>query len=374
MRIVLVMAMGSPWARDTASWLSRFGHTVHVVDFVEKHSSDAYLYMQDHCRPAAVEAFMKSMASVHELNWWGPRRARYVLSAGALRRIANDCQADVVLSLYCGGMALMAHLSGFRPHATYAVGSDVLKIRGLTRWVSRRVLSAADAVFCNGRYLAEQTRRLAPRANVVPLLLGVDATVFTPGSPPALPVHIVCTRGFLPYYNNRYLVEGLAALPEGLPDFRVTFVSPGPTLPYVRSLADKMLSPDMRRRVEFLGGVFRAQLPSLLQSSHVYVSLARSDGTSTAVLEALASGLYPVLSDIPQNREWIDQASPNGLLVPLDQPQKLADALAFAIRREDLRAQVVLRNRQMVLDRADSSQTMKTLSSMLEDIVKNHER
>jgi glycosyltransferase involved in cell wall biosynthesis len=366
------MSIGSPWARNAAWWLSRLGHVVHVVDFVEEQST-GYLAANDGCQASAIEAFASSVAGINQIAPRTSSKWRYVFAAFPLRRIARQFRADVILSLYSGGFSLMAYLSGFRPYATYVVGSDVLLIRSLNRWLSRHTLTAARTVFSNGHYLAEQTRKIAPNANVVPLLFGVDVEKFSPGSPPPSPVHVVCTRGFSALYNNDYLIRALARLPEGLPDFRVTFVSPGPLLPFVRDLADKLLSSAMRRRVEFLGGVADEELPAILQSAHVYASLSRSDGTATSTLEALACGLYPVLSDIPQNREWIDQTSPNGLLVPLDQPQKLADALVIAIRGEEQRSQAALRNRQLILDRADSSQTMKALSTMLESIVKAHE-
>jgi glycosyltransferase involved in cell wall biosynthesis len=367
------MSIGSPWARRAALRLAQLGHAVHIVDFLEEKPTTGYLATDSDCQVSAIQTLTDSVASVHEIVSRVPSKLRYILGIPSLRRIARQCQADVILSLYSGGFTLMAYLSGLRPYATYAVGSDVLLIRGLNRWLSRRALTAASVVLSNGGYLAEQTRALAPKANVVPLLFGIDIEKFRPGSPPASPVHLVCTRGFGAVYNNDYLIRALAVLHEGLPEFRVTFVSPGPLLSYVRDLADKMLSPTMRRRVQFLGGVPDAELPEILRSAHIYVSLSRSDGTATSTLEALACGLYPVLSDIPQNREWIDQTSPSGLLVPLDQPQMLADALAAAITGQEQRSRAAVVNRQMILDRADSSQTMKKLSSILESLVKAHD-
>ncbi len=371
-RILLVMSIGSPWARAAALRLSSLGHDVHVFDFIEEQHI-GYLSAEDACQAAAVAAFRQRVAGVHEIKGRLPGKGRYLAAVGVLRRIARQCRAEAILVLYSGGFALMAYLSRFRPFASYVVGSDVLLIRGFNRWLSRRALTAAKLVFSNGSYLAEQTRKLAPRAKVVPLLFGVDVEKFCPGSPPASPVRLVCTRGFHPLYNNEYLIRGLALLPPGLPEFRVTFVSPGPSLSQVRELADKTLSPAMRGRIEFLGGVPDADLPGVLQSSHVYVSLSRSDGTATSTLEALACGLYPLLSDIPQNREWVDAQLDNGLLVPLDRPQELAAALAAAISDQPRRSRAAARNRQLILDRADSSQTMKTLSSMLESMVAGHE-
>jgi len=366
------MSVQSPWARSTATLLSRMGHSVHIVHFYEKQSK-SFLAANSRCQESTIEAFVNSMSSYHQIIPRTPLKLHYILAGAPLRRIARKCHADVILSMYSGGAGLTTYLSGFRPYATYAVGSDVLKTHGVNRWIVQRILKSAHTVLANGLYLADQTRKMSPDANVVPLYLGVDVERFFPGTPPTSPVHVVCTRGFVSIYNNEYLIRALALMPEGLPDFRVTFASPGPSLPMVRDLADTILPPAMRRRVEFLGGVPDAKLPSFLQSAHVYASLSRTDGTSTAILEALACGLYPILSDIPQNHEWIDRTSPNGLLVPLDQPQKLADALATAIKGEELRSQAVLRNRQMILDRADSSQTMKTLSTILESTMKTHE-
>ena len=210
--------------------LSSLGHDVYVFDFIEEQCTD-YLSVKNPCQAAAVETFKKSVADVHEIKAQLPSKGRYLAAVAALRRIARECRAEVIVSLYGGGFALMAYLSRLRPYAVYVVGSDVLLIGRFNRWLSRRTLTAAKAVFANGRYLAEQTRALAPRANVVPLLFGVDVEKFFPDSPPASPVRLVCTRGFHPLYNNDYLIRGLALLPEGLPEFRVTFVSPGPSLP-----------------------------------------------------------------------------------------------------------------------------------------------
>jgi L-malate glycosyltransferase len=371
MRVLLLMSVGSPWSRKLAMRLAGLGHAVHIVDFADKRFEDSPGANGSQCRD--VEALVSGVASVDRIAPHGPFKWRYVLGAAPLRRIARRRKADVMLSLHSGGFTLMAYLSGFRPYATYAVGSDVLLTRRVNRRLARRFLTAADMVFANGGYLAEQTRRMAPGAQVVPLLLGVDTEKFCPGSPPASPVHVVCTRHFAPVYNNDYLIRALAALPAGLPEFHVTFVSHGPLLASVRELADTVLSPAMRRRVEFLGGVSDAEVLAALQSAHVYASLARSDGTATSTLEALACGLYPVLSDIPQNREWIEPGSPDGLLVPLDQPERLAEALATAIGQEDRRLLAAGRNRQLILDRADSARTVATLCSLLESLVKVHE-
>jgi glycosyltransferase involved in cell wall biosynthesis len=301
-------------------------------------------------------------------------RLGYFTSGGALRKIATECGAEVLVTLYGGGFATMAYLSGFRPFAVFVVGSDILLQAGIRRPISRLALQAADTVFVNGEYLHQKTREMAPRARLAPLLLGIDTARFTPGSPPEQPVRIICTRGFSPIYNNDYLIRALAVLPADLPDFQVTFAAPGPELDAVRALADDLLPAGLRERVEFLGGVSHEHLVENLQSAHIYVSLSRSDGTSMSLLEALSCGLFPVLSDIPQNREWVSPEARNGTLVPLEAPPLLANALAEAICDTERRRQASAWNRNLVLERACNRRNMTTLTDMLAGLLPANRR
>ena len=59
------------------------------------------------------------------------------------------------------------------------------------------------------------------------------------------------------------------------------------------------------------------------RAADVYLSCAHSDGTSISMVEALASGLPVVVTDLPSNREWIAPGS-NGWL------GRLGDAASFA--------------------------------------------
>jgi glycosyltransferase involved in cell wall biosynthesis len=75
-------------------------------------------------------------------------------------------------------------------------------------------------------------------------------------------------------------------------------------------------------------------MPNLLAQSDIYVSTSPYDGTSVSLLEALASGAFPIVTDIPSNREWITDGD-NGFLVPIDEAWILARKILDAIRNRD---------------------------------------
>ena len=67
-------------------------------------------------------------------------------------------------------------------------------------------------------------------------------------------------------------------------------------------------------QVHLPGQVPQAKLPDFYRAADLYISTSHSDGTSISLLEALASGLPVLLSDIPGNKEWVRQPGEVGWL------------------------------------------------------------
>jgi len=344
------------------------GCEVHVIDFDTLEASPGYLGSQYDKQSRAIALLRKKVSGVHLLRSGRASELRYLLAARQLRGVCESVRPDLLVTLYGGGSALMAWASGFRPYVVYAVGSDVLLASGLRKRIARFVLDRARLVLANGKYLAERTRQLAPRARVIAHYLGVDTRRFRPidRSAESHVCGIVCTRGFLPVYNNDAIIRALALIPESAGGYHMTFVSSGPLLPAARALAEQSVADDNRRKFEFLDGATAERLLEIIQGADIYVSMSRSDGTSSSLLEALACGLFPIVSDIPANRDWVETSGRNGFLVPLDDDAALALALATAISNPELRRSAAAHNRRMVQERADIENTTTLLIQHLE--------
>ena len=88
--------------------------------------------------------------------------------------------------------------------------------------------------------------------------------------------------------------------------------------------------------------------PALLARAEIYLSASLSDSTSVSLLEAMACGAVPVVSDIDGNREWVAEGEGARLFAPGD-PGSLARALERALDdpawRESARAAQPARDR-----------------------------
>jgi glycosyltransferase involved in cell wall biosynthesis len=291
---------------------------------------------------------------------------RYFVSIGRVRSVLKTIQPDVLLTLAAGGYGQLAWASGFRPYAVYTMGSEILLLRNpIARAITRCVLRKASAVFANGEYLAQKTQELG-RVPAKNLLIGVDPERFKPGVPDSK-IIFLGNRSFKTVYNNRYIIEAVALL-QNTPDFEFHFASHGVLLEETKEFAKRALSPEMFARFKFWGGVTHEQMLDLLHRSRYFVSMSRSDGTATSLLEAMSCGLFPILSDIPQNRDWVDSSRENGMLIPLDDPRSLANALQKALEHPELHQRAAAFNRQLIEERADSRQLGAKLASLLQQM------
>jgi glycosyltransferase involved in cell wall biosynthesis len=104
-------------------------------------------------------------------------------------------------------------------------------------------------------------------------------------------------------------------------------------------------------------------MPSLLEKTDVYVSTSLSDGTSVSLLEAMASGAFPVVTDIAANKEWIADGI-NGFLVPIEDEASLANKIVQSLRDEELTERARHTNWEVVREKAYLKHHMEHLRTI----------
>ena len=136
--------------------------------------------------------------------------------------------------------------------------------------------------------------------------------------------------------------------------------------PYIRQfIKDQKLIEVVTVR----GEIQPSEMPRWFRAADVYVSCAKSDGTSISLLEAMASGLPVVVSDIPSNREWIQQGE-NGWLASVGSSAEFADKLLRAASLSPGEARAMgERNQRIIAQRADWDRNFPLLMNLYERVV-----
>jgi glycosyltransferase involved in cell wall biosynthesis len=128
-------------------------------------------------------------------------------------------------------------------------------------------------------------------------------------------------------------------------------------------------------RVTFTGFVDAPTLNQLYANSRVFISVPESDATSISLLEAMAHGCLPVLSDLPANREWV-QHQTNGLIAANLLPDNLAATLAEALLlAEDntKRQSIAAHNRQLIAEKGLFLKNMRTFADIYAHLISRHD-
>ena len=101
--------------------------------------------------------------------------------------------------------------------------------------------------------------------------------------------------------------------------------------------------------VRFAGMVKPAEVPAWLQAADVYALVSFSEGFSCALLEAMSVGLPSVVTDIPANRQLIDDGQ-QGFLAPAGDSAAIGDSILRLVENAHARQQMGSAARQRVLD------------------------
>ncbi len=128
--------------------------------------------------------------------------------------------------------------------------------------------------------------------------------------------------------------------------YRLLMVGGGPQAETLAAYARQ----ESLNNVEFLGQ--RSDVPDLYRQAAVCVQPSPHEGCSNALLEAMASGVCPVVSRVPGNLELVEHGV-NGLTVALDDDEAWATTLARVLEDVSLRQRLSQAARQRVLERHD---------------------
>lgn len=149
--------------------------------------------------------------------------------------------------------------------------------------------------------------------------------------------------------NQSILLEALLHLPEA----HLLLVGDGELK---SALQKKVVELQLEERVHLLGELESQDVLALLAACDVFVFPSLFESMGMAVVEAMASGLPIIASDIPAMREVLGEA---GILVPLDSAEKIARAIRQILDSSE-RAD---RMRKLALERAQIFSLEKMVNS-----------
>jgi glycosyltransferase involved in cell wall biosynthesis len=380
---------------DHAYW--RWGSLVRILYFSDNHSDHNRRFLEKLAGFGYEVDFLDATQEGSVENWLprGVRQNRpkqfvhrdadpgdFVEFLAEFQSWVKELRPDVVHAGPVQTCGYVAALSGFHPLVLMSWGSDILLHADRNaewRRATEVALAAADGFFCDCEAVREAAQRYGtiPNTRIVQFPWGIRRGSFSPQGPAESRESFgwrldsfvfISTRSWEPLYNIHVLLQAFHLAYRQNNRLRLLLLGDGSEAGRVRSI---IAQNDLNEVVVTPGLIAGTETPRWFRAANAYVSCAKSDGTSISLLEAMATGLPAIVTDIPSNREWITEDK-NGWLATTGSSKEFAAKLLRAASRSlDHLEAISERNQSVVTERADWDRNFPKLLRLYEFLARS---
>jgi glycosyltransferase involved in cell wall biosynthesis len=358
----------------TKRWVNYFakkGHTVYLISYRmgEGYASNVRVHLLTRLAPQI---------------WRISKYLNALLWFFQVRHLVKRLQPEIVDAHFITINACLGVASGFHPLVLTAWGSDILivpKRTVLFRLLTKYILKKADGLICASPAIAEEEIKLGAQPEKIMRrdFGSVDINQFNPekrvkelkeklGAANA-PV-VISTRSLSTIYSVDTLIKATPLVLKEVPQAKFVIIGDGPQRNYLEKLAGNL---ETSSSIKFLGWLSHDELPVYLASADIYVSTSLSDGTSVSLLEAMACGLAPVITNIPANLRWVTDGE-NGFVVPRNDASALAERVVYLLGNDEVRKRFGKANREIIRNRAQHVREMEEIGEIYQTLINKRQR
>lgn len=311
-------------------------------------------------------------AGVTPVQWEGGRQPfrhqDHQRLISSLKAVIKTTKPDLIHAGPVQTAAWLAAQTRFHPLVTMSWGSDLLldadsapQMRRLTRFA----LEQTDVLVGDCRAVRDKAVSFGfPSERIVTFPWGVDLAYFSPGEAGTdlreragwqEEFVVLHARSWEPVYGVDVFARGFVQAALQRPDLRLFLLGDGSMADEIRQILMPVLP-----QVQFAGQVSRDELPEYYRAADLYVSASHSDGSSVSLMEALASGVPALVSDIDGNREWMEGTEAGWMFPDGDSAALAAGILQAADQHTNLKT-IGLQARQLAEARANWPENFKQL-------------
>lgn len=220
--------------------------------------------------------------------------------------------------------------TGFHPFLLMSWGYDLLltpESSIINKKITIFTLDKSDYLLCDSQAVFNKANEFSLFVPEKTLFLpwGVELEEFQPEKEDVMQLTgeawcnnlvLISTRKWEAVYGIDVLLKAFYLSYSEDKNLRLILLSCGDLEPFVKSF---IRDNDLTNVISTPGEIPRNQLSKYYRVSDVYLSCAYIDGTSVSLLEAMATGLPVIVTDMPSNREWVKHGYNGWLCTPGDE-------------------------------------------------------
>ena len=356
----------------TYRWIQYFagkGHQVHLISFQEFSYNPI-----ENLSVNIIKPILKNKGRI--FSYLANKFVNIFINPIKVKKMIRTINPDILHAHYLTDYGLLGYFMHFPVSVISVWGSDILiepKKSFFRKIMAKLIINSSKLVTCDSNSVRNECLKYCKHPEKIEIILGVDLSTFRERKNYLTKYSnfiILSSRGFRPIYNVDSIVKSIPYVIEKYPNVKYILKTlPGSQNPELQQLA---VSLNVIKNTEFISKMIDFnELPEMLFSVDIFISVPSSDSSSISLLEAMACGLPVIVSDIPANHEWIIDGW-NGFIVPIRNPEKLANAIIQLIEKPDLMQIFGERNAQIIRDRADREKNMAHMENLYQQLIEKY--
>ena len=246
----------------------------------------------------------------------------------AVLKIINNWKQDIVNAHYISSSGFLAAIAKKLSlhHFTLiqsAWGSDILvspKKNYFYILITKFALNSSEIITSDSEFMSAEIRKLSTK-KICTFTFGIENLPDVDASSKNVNLYF-SNRGLSQTYRIDKIIDFFAKIKAKNNKAKLIISNDG----NMRGMLEKqVVKLDLQDDVSFLGFINQNSQNEIYEKSQFFLSLPDSDSTSVSLIEAMSYGCIPLLSDLPANKEWI-QNWQNGLIEPFE-PKDLEQML-----------------------------------------------
>lgn len=230
---------------------------------------------------------------------------KLILKYFSFQKVVKEIKPKFVNAHYLSSYGLLAALIKRKNNfiliqSTW--GTDILvtpKKNILFHYMSKYSLLKADIVTSDSYYMSDIINNIFKVSKILTFPFGLERALLN-SSIVKNNLLIFSNRGLSEVYNINQIIIWFSQLTNKA--LQLVIANDGNKRKELITLSKEL---NVNDRVQFVGFLNAKEQATYYKDAKYYISIPSSDSTAVSLLEAMNNGCYPIVSNLPANREWI---------------------------------------------------------------------
>ena len=381
MRICYLANIDNIHARRWVRFFAERGNDVYVLcDRIPESTIEGVTVIRPEMNLLTKIVAFKIVRSVHSNSFFKAR---------AYRRCIRDIKPDIVHGIEALVYGFSTAKSGSFPKVLTPWGNDIFvwpKRSSVARFLVTHALKGVDCITTNMPNLAESLEKEynIPHDKVKAFSWGIDLETFRIGYEhearelrnrlsisQKVPV-IMSNRRIREFWGISTITDSIMPVLDRRPDACFVFLAGAkPDNLLIRRIEEQVRDHGLEQHVRIIKDFLTPrEMAIYLNMADIFVSVPFSDLLSISILEGMACGAVPVLSDLPAYSTRITHGK-NGFLVPAGDSEKVAEIILHCLSHPELMQVIKKHNRTLVEEKDDQKKNMLKMEDIYTSLVKH---